>query len=151
MVACGWVKLSTLWCASILRASPSTIAASIGFVDSSDQSNVVQCSLFAATARPGIRVSIDAFPVRVTYKLQMRVSESGMGHRFNWASVSLLVAMTSCGCAVGPSFNRPAPPNVDRYTREPLAETTASAATRGGKAQRFVRDLDIPGDWWSLL
>lgn len=74
-----------------------------------------------------------------------------MGSRFNWASVALLVAMATGGCAVGPSFNRPAPPNVDRYTREPLAATTASAATRGGEAQRFVRDLDIPGEWWSLF
>ena len=80
----------------------------------------------------------------------MRASKSG-GSLFNWASVALLVAMASGGCAVGPSFKRPAPPDVDGYTREPLPATTASAATPGGETQRFARDLDIPGDWWSLF
>jgi NodT family efflux transporter outer membrane factor (OMF) lipoprotein len=74
-----------------------------------------------------------------------------MGSRFNPTSVALLVLMATGGCAVGPNFKRPAAPDVAGYTREPLPETTTSAPTRGGEAQRFVRDLDIPGDWWSLF
>jgi NodT family efflux transporter outer membrane factor (OMF) lipoprotein len=74
-----------------------------------------------------------------------------MGSRFNWAAIALLAVMATGGCAVGPDFKRPAPPHVGGYTRQPLPESTASAPTRGGEAQRFVRDLDIPGDWWSLF
>ena len=37
------------------------------------------------------------------------------------------------------------------YTPEPLATATVSAATAGGDAQHFVRDLDLPGQWWTLF
>ena len=55
------------------------------------------------------------------------------------------------GCAVGPNFQRPATPNVDSYTSQPLAEQTASVDVKGGEAQRFVKDMDIPGQWWMLF
>jgi NodT family efflux transporter outer membrane factor (OMF) lipoprotein len=62
------------------------------------------------------------------------------------ATVLLLVS-----CAVGPDFQQPAAPDVTGYTSEPLAELTSSADVKGGEAQRFVRDLDIPGQWWTLF
>lgn len=65
--------------------------------------------------------------------------------------VIALLAMAGVSCAVGPDFRAPAPPDVHGYTPEPLAATTASAQTRGGEPQRFVQDLDIPGDWWALF
>lgn len=65
--------------------------------------------------------------------------------------VIALLAMAGVSCAVGPDFRAPAPPDVHGYTPEPLAATTASAHTRGGEPQRFVQDLDIPGDWWALF
>ena len=40
------------------------------------------------------------------------------------------------GCAVGPNFEKPAPPAVSGYTQQPLG-TTNSANTPGGDAQRF--------------
>jgi len=55
------------------------------------------------------------------------------------------------GCAVGPDFEQPAPPDVEGYTREPLIKQTSSAEVAGGEAQRFVQDLDIPGQWWTLF
>ena len=55
------------------------------------------------------------------------------------------------GCAVGPDFQRPTAPDVDRYTRQPLPEQTASVEVKGGEAQRFVHDMDIPGQWWTLF
>jgi NodT family efflux transporter outer membrane factor (OMF) lipoprotein len=55
------------------------------------------------------------------------------------------------GCAVGPDWFRPAPPAVEGYTPEPLPAQTAAADVAGGEAQRFVRDLDIPGQWWVLF
>jgi NodT family efflux transporter outer membrane factor (OMF) lipoprotein len=63
-----------------------------------------------------------------------------------WAAATLVA-----GCAVGPNFRRPAAPEVDGYTREPLPAQTASAETPGGAAQRFVPGQDIPGQWWTLF
>jgi NodT family efflux transporter outer membrane factor (OMF) lipoprotein len=61
------------------------------------------------------------------------------------------LAALVAGCAVGPDFVPPPAPDVPGYTPEPLAKGTASAATPGGQAQRFVRDLDLPGQWWTLF
>jgi NodT family efflux transporter outer membrane factor (OMF) lipoprotein len=55
------------------------------------------------------------------------------------------------GCSVGPDFQRPDAPADTGYTPEPLAVQTASARVRGGEAQRFMADRDIPGDWWTLF
>ena len=55
------------------------------------------------------------------------------------------------GCAVGPDFEQPAAPDVSGYTPQPLAGQTSSADVKGGEAQRFVQDLDIPGQWWTLF
>jgi NodT family efflux transporter outer membrane factor (OMF) lipoprotein len=63
------------------------------------------------------------------------------------AALCLILA----GCAVGPDFQRPAPPSVERYTPEPLAGESAAAQTPGGAMQRFVQDMDIPGQWWTLF
>jgi NodT family efflux transporter outer membrane factor (OMF) lipoprotein len=64
---------------------------------------------------------------------------------------AIVAASAFGGCAVGPDFKRPAAPNVAGYTPEPLPGATASAETRGGEMQRFVPDLDIPGEWWMLF
>jgi len=66
-------------------------------------------------------------------------------------AVVVLAAVWLAGCAVGPDFAPPAAPDVNGYTPEPLATATAGAATQGGGAQRFVRDLDLPGQWWTLF
>ncbi|MGA8481497.1 MAG: efflux transporter outer membrane subunit, partial [Chthoniobacterales bacterium] len=54
-------------------------------------------------------------------------------------------------CAVGPNFHRPNAPAVNGYTPEPLTSRTAKANVAGGQAQRFVRGMDIPGQWWALF
>jgi NodT family efflux transporter outer membrane factor (OMF) lipoprotein len=54
-------------------------------------------------------------------------------------------------CAVGPDFERPAAPDVEGYTAEPLARQTSAADVAGGEAQHLVRDMDIPGQWWTLF
>jgi NodT family efflux transporter outer membrane factor (OMF) lipoprotein len=65
-----------------------------------------------------------------------------------WAAAATLVS----GCAVGPDFQHPPPPEVTRYTPEPLApRTTATADVRGGQAQHFINGRDIPGDWWRVF
>jgi NodT family efflux transporter outer membrane factor (OMF) lipoprotein len=55
------------------------------------------------------------------------------------------------GCAVGPNFKHPTAPDVDRYTPQPLPAQTASTGVKGGETQRFVQDMDIPGQWWTLF
>ena len=70
---------------------------------------------------------------------------------------SLLMSATLVltGCAVGPDFVTPAPPDRKDYTAEPLGSHTAGVKTdakaTGGESQRFVRDLDLPGQWWTLF
>jgi NodT family efflux transporter outer membrane factor (OMF) lipoprotein len=63
-----------------------------------------------------------------------------------------LVLLLGLGaCTVGPDFERPAAPTDTGYTPEPLATQTASVKMRGGDAQHFLADRDIPGDWWTLF
>jgi NodT family efflux transporter outer membrane factor (OMF) lipoprotein len=63
----------------------------------------------------------------------------------------LAIEIALTGCAVGPDFERPAAPDVEGYTPTSLSAKTASAGVTGGEAQRFVQDLHIPGQWWTLL
>jgi NodT family efflux transporter outer membrane factor (OMF) lipoprotein len=52
------------------------------------------------------------------------------------------------GCAVGPNFVRPAPPDTDRYTSQPRPEPTVAA---DGQAQHFTPGAAITPDWWRLF
>jgi len=63
-------------------------------------------------------------------------------------AVSLLVL---AGCAVGPDFHPPPPPEGAGYAAERQPETTASAPGAAGAAQTFVAGKDIPGQWWTLF
>ena len=63
-----------------------------------------------------------------------------------WAVAALLA-----GCAVGPDFAPPPAPNVSGYSPTALPKTTASAPTTGGASQILVRNLDLPGQWWTLF
>ena len=65
--------------------------------------------------------------------------------------VGLAAAGLLAGCAVGPDFERPAAPDATRYTREPLGAGTTSAPVAGGQAQRFVTEMRIPDQWWTLF
>lgn len=62
-----------------------------------------------------------------------------------------VLLLTLGGCTVGPDFVRPAAPTDTGYTPEPSKVQTASVKTRGGEAQHFLADRDIPGDWWTLF
>jgi NodT family efflux transporter outer membrane factor (OMF) lipoprotein len=55
------------------------------------------------------------------------------------------------GCAVGPNFKKPAPPNVTGYTPAPISITGSTANVTGGEAQQLVDGRDIPGEWWKLF
>ena len=64
-------------------------------------------------------------------------------------SISAIVLLA--GCAVGPDFRRPTAPSVERYTPQSLPGQTTSVEVKGGEAQRFASDMDIPGQWWTLF
>jgi NodT family efflux transporter outer membrane factor (OMF) lipoprotein len=72
------------------------------------------------------------------------------GRRHTGVAAVALAALLA-GCAVGPDFVPPPAPDVQGYTPAPLRSRTAAAPTAGGQAQRFVRDLDLPGQWWTLF
>jgi NodT family efflux transporter outer membrane factor (OMF) lipoprotein len=62
----------------------------------------------------------------------------------------LFAALMLAGCAVGPDFKKPAPPDVNSYTQAPLT-ATASTDMPGGEAQTFAQGGDIAADWWTLF
>ncbi len=73
------------------------------------------------------------------------------GRYFGSIFYSLLFSLFLSGCALGPNFKIPAAPNVTGYTHRPMPAKTASATVHGGEAQKFVRQMNIPGQWWTLF
>jgi NodT family efflux transporter outer membrane factor (OMF) lipoprotein len=68
--------------------------------------------------------------------------------------VRLVVAsllLPIAGCAVGPNFKRPAPPEVSDYTSSPLSTTASTPNVLAGQAQRLTAGADISADWWTLF
>jgi len=62
----------------------------------------------------------------------------------------LCAAVVVSGCAVGPDFESPPPPDITRYTDSKLPAATVSSETQGGEAQSFAFGRDLPGEWWRL-
>jgi NodT family efflux transporter outer membrane factor (OMF) lipoprotein len=58
----------------------------------------------------------------------------------------LLCCISSC--VVGPNFERPKPPPIERYTTGPTPTATIPA---DGTAQRFEQGARIAADWWRLF
>ena len=82
------------------------------------------------------------------------------------ASLTVSAAAVALAACVGPNFHRPAAPDVDRYTADPLPAATAATAAAGrgpataqppamsgtaGAAQRFLSGADVPKNWWTLF
>jgi NodT family efflux transporter outer membrane factor (OMF) lipoprotein len=67
------------------------------------------------------------------------------------AAACCIVASSLAGCAVGPDFARPAPPDATSYARDRLPDRTVSADAAGGEAQNLIQAMDIPGQWWTLF
>ena len=55
------------------------------------------------------------------------------------------------GCAVGPDFERPATPDVSRYTATALSEQTVSSPGHLGNAQHFSLGQSASARWWQSL
>src|SRR5258708_7886668 len=66
-------------------------------------------------------------------------------------AVAAMMAALVCGCAVGPDFAPPLPPDGAGYSAGPVPARTVAANVPGGEAQRLLTGRDIPGDWWRLF
>ena len=64
--------------------------------------------------------------------------------------VPFVTAFVLAGCAVGPDFKKPSPPDVSSYTAQPLTKTESTDVS-GGKAQTFTAGGDLVADWWTLF
>jgi len=69
------------------------------------------------------------------------------------ASVWIMALTISlvAGCAVGPNFKKPAPPDIVDYTAHPVSTTASTPNLSGGEAQRFAKGVDVAADWWTLF
>ena len=75
-----------------------------------------------------------------------------MKHSGRWAAAcASILILPLAACAVGPDFQKPAPPDVAGYTANPIPRETASADTLGGGAQHIVNGGSISADWWTLF
>jgi NodT family efflux transporter outer membrane factor (OMF) lipoprotein len=76
----------------------------------------------------------------------------GVAVRWLFAGTTALAASAPLtNCAVGPDFNRPAAPEITRYTREPIPAQTSGTDTRDGERQILLGGRDIPQEWWRLF
>jgi NodT family efflux transporter outer membrane factor (OMF) lipoprotein len=71
--------------------------------------------------------------------------------RSRLATTSAAMVLLLTGCAVGPDFERPGAPAVDRYTADPLPTQTTATKVAAGAAQRLRFGGDIPAEWWALF
>ena len=74
---------------------------------------------------------------------------SAKSHRPGLIGATLLLLLA--GCAVGPNFRRPAPPEVAAFTSPAVSATAAVPGVVGGDAQRFIQGTDISAEWWTLF
>ena len=75
-----------------------------------------------------------------------------MKGRRSGAQVGLAAAFCAAslgGCATGPGFTRPEPPQADRYTSQPLAMEAASGASDA--AQHIELGTALGPEWWRLF
>ena len=75
-----------------------------------------------------------------------------MAQTLNMRLTTGLLIVSLSGCAVGPDFVRPQPPDAVTYGKaSDVDHTVETAASRGGPAQRFDSGADIPAQWWALF
>ena len=71
--------------------------------------------------------------------------------RFSSLSLGLIGALALSGCAVGPEFSKPAPPDVAAYTADKVPDATISTDAPTGDAQRFLDGAEVPERWWTTF
>ncbi|MGD9874867.1 MAG: efflux transporter outer membrane subunit [Kiritimatiellia bacterium] len=67
---------------------------------------------------------------------------------FHYAAGLLCAPVLLAGCVTGGSFKSPAPLSVAGYTASAMPETTASAPSAQGEAQKFSEGVAVEAQWW---
>jgi len=67
------------------------------------------------------------------------------------ALFAIAALLLTAGCVVGPTYKRPAAPQVPGYTPTPPVATTGTPGVSGGETQTFLSGKDISGEWWTLF
>ena len=62
----------------------------------------------------------------------------------------LLLGGLAAGCAAGPDYHSPAPPQVSAFSPS-MAKRTGEAADPAGAAQTFDAGKTLPAEWWRLF
>jgi NodT family efflux transporter outer membrane factor (OMF) lipoprotein len=73
-----------------------------------------------------------------------------MGTMMRRIALMALTGLVSA-CALGPNFKRPPAPATPTYGSAPMDGDMVAAETVGGATQRYVKDMDIPAQWWTLF
>ena len=84
---------------------------------------------------------------RVTLINDQQRMKGGTGLLALWTPLLL----TLVGCTVGPKFQVPESPKVDRYGPAPTPQETSSAQVPGGGVQRFQSGQAVPEQWWTAF
>ena len=66
-------------------------------------------------------------------------------------AVTGILAIILTGCTVGPDFQAPPSPIIDRYTESPLPTETAATPVRDGEAQRIDFTKQLSSQWWTMF
>ena len=61
------------------------------------------------------------------------------------------IPMILAGCAVGPNFHGPPPPDVPGYRKDALPPATVAANVPTGDAQHFLEGAAVPEHWWNTF
>lgn len=69
---------------------------------------------------------------------------------YRWVFAASCASILS-GCAVGPNFSPPQPPEVARFTPEPLLSPRFNPEQPKIAGQRFIEGADIPTRWWAAF
>ena len=77
-----------------------------------------------------------------------RIIAGNRGVGFVLTGLYALLLCCLIGCAVGPNFQYPQPPAIERYT---IGATPAATIPADGKAQQFKQGTEIIADWWLLF
>ena len=75
-------------------------------------------------------------------------STKAPGQTFGLYGLCILCTLLVAGCAAGPDFARPKPPDATQYTREKQPAETVRAEDQ---AQHFEEGAKIADDWWRLF
>jgi NodT family efflux transporter outer membrane factor (OMF) lipoprotein len=138
-ILCLWFAYALLVAAAFAGLRRSTPLAVVG---------ALAHNRFPMSVHPQPRSPTDP-GIEVLSDRPIRINPGRPSHPTRLIAATLLLLLA--GCAVGPNFKRPAPPDVADFTSPAVSATAAIPGIAGGDAQRFTQGTDISGEWWALF